>query len=275
MKAVAASSISEYEAAVAALGDYYDTVERGLGACFRVPGLQPLENIVSNKQNPACVVVFGTDQGLVGQFNDTIADFTMKTLAASHVNAAGQASTPAPLVWAVGERVYERLSEAGLNMQTLFEVPASVKAITPLVGEILLDIETRQPLNALTQLHLFYHRPAGSPAYQPISQRLLPLDEHWGRQLAEKPWPAQNLPELLGDKTDTLRALIREYLFVSLYRASAESLASENASRLAAMQRADKNIEELLATLRQRYHSLRQANIDAEMFDVLAGSNLS
>ena len=50
----------------------------------------------------------------------------------------------------------------------------------------------------------------------------------------------------MGGGTATLRALIREYLFISLFRACAESLASENASRLAAMQRADKNIDELL-----------------------------
>ena len=34
MKAVAASSIGEYEKSVSALGDYYRTVELGLGACF-------------------------------------------------------------------------------------------------------------------------------------------------------------------------------------------------------------------------------------------------
>ena len=54
----------------------------------------------------------------------------------------------------------------------------------------------------------------------------------------------------MGGGTATLRALIREYLFVSLFRACAESLASENASRLAAMQRADKNINELLEELK-------------------------
>ena len=52
----------------------------------------------------------------------------------------------------------------------------------------------------------------------------------------------------MGDGSTTLRALIREYLFVSLFRACAESLASENASRLAAMQRADENIDELAGT---------------------------
>ena len=58
-----------------------------------------------------------------------------------------------------------------------------------------------------------------------------------------------SLPEVMGGGTATLRALIREYLFISLFRACAESLASENASRLAAMERADKNIDELLEDL--------------------------
>jgi len=71
--------------------------------------------------------------------------------------------------------------------------------------------------------------------------------------------------------TATLRALIREYLFISLFRACAESLACENASRLAAMGRADKNIDELLVNLHGTFHHLRQSGIDEELFDVIAG----
>lgn len=67
------------------------------------------------------------------------------------------------------------------------------------------------------------------------------------------------------------RALIREYLFISFFRACAESLASENASRLAAMERADKNIDELLENLHGAFHRLRQGGIDEELFDVIAG----
>ena len=68
-----------------------------------------------------------------------------------------------------------------------------------------------------------------------------------------------------------LRALIREYLFISLFRACAESLASENASRLAAMERADRNIDELLENLQATFHRLRQSDIDEELFDVISG----
>jgi F-type H+-transporting ATPase subunit gamma len=75
----------------------------------------------------------------------------------------------------------------------------------------------------------------------------------------------------MGDGTVTLRALIREYLFISLFRACAESLASENASRLAAMERADKNIDELLENLHGTFERLRQGSIDEELFDVISG----
>ena len=75
----------------------------------------------------------------------------------------------------------------------------------------------------------------------------------------------------MGSNAATLQALIREYLFVSLFRACAESLASENASRLAAMQRADKNIDELLEELNSTFQRLRQSSIDEELFDVISG----
>ncbi len=72
----------------------------------------------------------------------------------------------------------------------------------------------------------------------------------------------------------TRRALIREYLFISIFRACAESLASENASRLAAMQRAEKNIDDLQEKLGREFNRLRQSAIDEELFDVVAGYEL-
>ena len=76
---------------------------------------------------------------------------------------------------------------------------------------------------------------------------------------------------MIGGNADNLRALIGEYLFVSLFRACAESLASENASRLAEMQRADRNIDDMLGSLNGKFHTLRQSAIDEELFDVVSG----
>jgi F-type H+-transporting ATPase subunit gamma len=272
MKALAASSIGQYEQSVRALGDYYRTVELGLGVCFRGTGSAALMTGETRPTDAGAIgaVVFGSDQGLVGQFNDVVADHAVKTLGAL---------TDKPQVWAVGERVHARLKDAGLPLVGLFTVPNSVKAITPLVGQILVQSEPRRsPSTTLrtdqgevVELHLFYNRPTSGAVYEPINQRLLPLDETWRRELAQLPWPTKNLPEVMGGGTATLRALIREYLFVSLFRACAESLASENASRLAAMQRADKNIDELLEDLNGTFHRLRQSGIDEELFDVISG----
>ena len=167
--------------------------------------------------------------------------------------------------------MHARLIDAGLPVIGLFAVPNSVKAITPLVGQILVESETPRGRDGVAELHLFYNRLTSGAVYAPAGERLLPLDENWRRQLAELPWPAGNLPEVMGGGTATLRALIREYLFVSLFRACAESLASENASRLAAMQRADKNIDELLEDLNGTFHRVRQSGIDEELFDVISG----
>jgi len=264
MKAVAASSIGQYENSVRALADYYRTVESGLGAYLREHGPVPIKTASNNQIVSAEIraVVFGSDQGLVGQFNDVVADYAVKTLAALPSK---------PAVWAVGERVHARLADAGLAPAGLFTMPNSVKAITPLVGQILVQSESHHSHGESTELHLFYNRPSSGAVYMPIGQRLLPLDESWQSKLTEIPWPTGNLPEVMGGGTSILRALVREYVFVSLFRACAESLASENASRLAAMQRADKNIEELLETLNRTFHCLRQSGIDEELFDVVSG----
>lgn len=264
MKALAASSVGQYEKSVLALADYYRAVELGLGACVRKSEPAPLmvDRKGQTEGSAFGAVVFGSDQGLVGQFNDVVADYALKTLA----------SLPGkPQVWAVGERVHARLADAGVPLMGLFPVPNSVKAITPLVGQIQIESEAHRAKGEYARVYVFHNRPQSGALYEPVSQRLLPLDAQWQDGLAKVSWPTKSLPEVMGTGTRTLSALIREYLFISLFRACAESLASENASRLAAMERADKNIDELLENLRGTFNRLRQSGIDEELFDVISG----
>jgi F-type H+-transporting ATPase subunit gamma len=264
MKAFAASSIGQYEKSVRALTDYYRTVELGLCACFRegTSAAAAGEPQAPTHAGVVRAIVFGSDQGLVGQFNDVMADYAINSLAALHGKCR---------VWAVGERVHARLADAGLPLIGLFTVPNSVQAITPLVGEIQIESEAHRDKGENAGLWVFHNRPLSGALYEPVSQRLLPLDAQWQQGLAKIHWPTTNLPEVMGGGSATLRLLIREYLFISLFRACAESLASENASRLAAMERADKNINDLLEQLHGSFHQLRQSSIDEELFDVISG----
>lgn len=263
MKAMAASNINQYELAVQSLQDYYRTISLGLNACFNNKKISVTESNEINKNKQLTIaVIFGSDQGLVGSFNDILTAFTKQLLQ----NVPGQKKT-----WAVGERVYSRLQDSGLSPTHLFSVPNSVSAITPLVNDILMKSEECREENRQYNLFIFYNSPVNEGGYQQQSQCLFPPHKKWKEEITKIKWPTNNLPQVIGSGENTLRALIREYLFVSIYKACAGSLAAENASRLEAMQRAEKNIDEMLNDLKQSYNRLRQSTIDEELFDVVSG----
>jgi F-type H+-transporting ATPase subunit gamma len=146
-----------------------------------------------------------------------------------------------------------------------------VQAITSLVGQIQIESEAHRANDDEARLYVYHNQPRAGALYDPVGQQLLPLDAKWEAERAKFPWPGKTRPEIVGGEAATLRALIREYLFISLFRACAESLASENASRLSAMQRADKNIDDLLERLNATFNQLRQSGIDEELFEVVDG----
>ncbi len=137
MKALAASSIGQYEKSVRSLADYYRTVQLGLGVCIREsePAVETPARKEQTDGGAIGAVVFGSDQGLVGQFNDVVAECAIKTLAA----LPGK-----PQVWAVGERVHARLADAGVPLMGRFAVPSSVEAIAPLVSRIQIESEAHR-----------------------------------------------------------------------------------------------------------------------------------
>lgn len=261
MKAMAASNIGLYQAAVCSLGDYYRTVELGLVACFRQTPATPIPLAPLAKDENVAAVVFGSDQGLVGQFNEVLAEFVSRLL---------QGSIGKNRIWVIGERLQGRLADAGMVAQSIFPVPNSVGGITPLIGRVLVECDAELKGGSLS-LYVCHNRPTSGAGYQPVSQRLLPLDQQWRQNLLAIDWPGKNLPQVLSAGGATLHALLREYLFASLFKACAESLASENASRLSAMQRAEKNIGERMEDLTRSFHRLRQTTIDEELFDVISG----
>jgi F-type H+-transporting ATPase subunit gamma len=268
MKAMAAASIGQYEKSVGSLEDYFRNIELGLFACFRQEDIATSDKILVHhsglpvKSGITVAVVFGSDQGLVGQFNEAMAEFVSVELA----KLPGEKT-----LWTIGERIQARLADTELTLTNHFTLPNTLAAITPLVGEILLALESGYEQGDISEVYLFHHQPQSRDHYSPSKLRILPLDHHWRDRFTNIQWPNKNLPDVVGNTQQTLLAFVHEYLFVSLFRTCAESLASENASRLLAMQRAEKNINEMLDTMQHHFHRLRQSGIDEELFDLVAG----
>ena len=263
MKAFAASNLGQYESAVGSLKDYSQSVERGLGLCLRAfRGSQGLNRPGAGVRG---AVVFGSDQGLVGRFNETVAQRAWEALEKDPVR---------PVIWSVGDRVRGCLDDLGLPSRRCYPVPTSVQAVGPLIGEILYETQQKGGAGPVTELVLYSNRPLAGFAYEPARLVLFPWEESWAAELVARPWPPGCLPELQGLTGDTFQSLVRECLFVGLFRACAGSLASENAARLAAMQRAEKNIDEMLVSLQRDVQRLRQSSIDEELFDVISGAGV-
>jgi F-type H+-transporting ATPase subunit gamma len=66
-----------------------------------------------------------------------------------------------------------------------------------------------------------------------------------------------------------LAGLVGEYAYISLYRAALESFASEQASRLVAMDAATHNTERLLEELREKERRERQAQVTRQVLELI------
>lgn len=267
MKALAAASIRQYELALESLVDYRRSVDLGLSVALHDLGDMgdELNSSNSSKRQQRCAaIIFGSDRGLCGRFNEEIADFAVAGMNGLQVRQEDR------LVLAVGERVEARLEQKHQPLHECFFVPGSVAAISETVQDIVLKLEEWRTQQQISQAWLYYHHHSRQ-GRQPRAVRLLPFDFEPVRQLAAVPWPGRSIPTYTMERRTLIAALVRQHIFISLYHACAESLAAEHSSRLASMQTAEKNIKEHAETLAMRFRQQRQESITEELLDVVAG----
>ena len=261
MKVLSMTSIRQCEAAVESLSDYYRTVRLGLRIALRH---RPREGttLPTAASGRLGVIVFGSAWGMCGRFNENLAQHTAERLA----------DTDDPqTILVLGEYVGGALESQGLAPDEQSAVPESVDGITAHVQELLVEIERWRLDRQIDRVLLFYNQSTSGAGYEPTTQRLLPLDEAWLDQLEQEAWPTRQVPTFRSDWASLFASLVKQYFFVSLYRAFAESLASEHGSRLAAMQMAEDNVEERLDDLQSRFHRTRQNAITEELLDITSG----
>jgi F-type H+-transporting ATPase subunit gamma len=259
MKTLAAVSIRQYEAAADSLREYFETVESGIQMVLWHSPAQGGELPISSGNTGA--IVFGSDQGMCGQFNEQIVSYSDESLAGE---------TARPRFLAVGIRAANGLLDRGRDVDGELSVPGSAAGITPLVQDLLLRIDDWRTRKQLGRVLLFYNRRQSASTYRPHEIPLLPVPDAL-RQRTRSRWPGRTLPTFAMDRSRLFSALIRQYLFVVLFRAAAESLAGENASRISSMQAAEQNIGELLNELRLQYNQQRQTSITEELQEVVSG----
>lgn len=261
MKALSSVSIRQYDRAAAAMADYARTVELGLMAVLRLHRQEgwPLPRGEGKAGRPALIVI-GSDRGLCGGYNDKIARFALSRM--------GDQPT---VLGVIGTRAAARLEAAGRPPDTLRSLPGSVEGVARLVQSMIVTVDRWTGEDGVGELWLVHNCREGAIAAKPQAHRLLPLPASYLEKLAQADWPGRSLPMVRMDPAQLMSWLVQQRLFVVLYRALAEALASEHASRLAAMQAAERNIEDRRTDLQQLYRQRRQETITRELLDVVSG----
>lgn len=262
MKSLSAVSIRQYERAEDALAGYERTVELGLIALLhdrRARGL-PLPDANGAEGNREGLIVIGSDRGLCGRYNETIGRFASERIGRTTVSLA-----------VVGVRAAAGLEAAGHAADRVFMLPGSVGGLTPLVQAIIIEIDRWTRQRGVGRVRLLHNRRQGRLRAAPVERALLPIPDDYLRRLDRSDWPGPSLPFFRMAPHRLLSWLVQQRLFVQIYRALAEALASEHATRLAAMQSAERNIKERREDLNADYRRKRQEAITRELMDVVAG----
>ena len=210
MKVLAALNIHQYEQAVTSLAEYNRTIEMGLhvvlAAAHTHDAPHQLVNADRFKTDPKSlstdlgrcgVIIFGSEQGMCGQFNEQISRYAiaeLEKLKLSHERLA---------IFAVGSRVISHLETAGYAAEQTFAMPGSLTGITPMVQEILLHIATwrdgeaskelRADRKHFVQILLFYNHLHSNTLYEPYKLQLLPLDREWLQHIESQAWRSRTL----------------------------------------------------------------------------------
>ncbi|MEH2003196.1 MAG: F0F1 ATP synthase subunit gamma [Nostoc sp.] len=296
MKVLAALNIHQYEQAVTSLAEYNHTIEMGLHVVLKathtyeahtqqVNGDSEPRSLSTSDVGRCGVIIFGSEQGMCGQFNEQISRYAIAELEKLNISPEQLA------IFAVGSRIISHLETAGYGIEQTFPMAGSLAEITSMVQEILLHIAewrdsgstTLTARKQIVRIFLFYNHLHSNTLCEPYKLQLLPLDRAWLQHIENETWPevsaveprSRTLPTFTMPSDTLVASLLRQYFFILLYRAFGESLAGENASRLASMQVAEKNIAERLTEFTGQFQQKRQTAITDELLEITSAFELS
>lgn len=263
MKSLAAVNVRLFETARRSLEAQVDVLERGFQVAL-AGGAGPGGPDLGRRDEEgggALYLVFGSVQGMCGQFNDHLARYVDREI---------QRQEKGPAILVIGDRIAGSLSAMGYYAHETLPAKSSIDGVTELISELLHRIEAFRA-DGPRRIFLFHNEVATRVSHRPTHRQILPLDEVWLAILRREVWPGPTIPQAITSTPRLLEELVSNYLFSVIYLGALESLAGENAARLSSMQAAEKNIEEQLEDLHREHNRRRQAEITEELLDIVGG----
>ena len=220
------------------------------------------------------LVVYASNSSLCGGFNANVIRLLQHVI--DEYTELGKENI---VIYPIGRKVAEKAVKMGLNVAgdftALAEKPNANDCIT-----IARELGEKFISGEYDRVEMIYHHFKSAGSQILTRKPFLPIDieEELKREEEEKKGEHKEAVPLNDnflvepDMNTVLTKLIPKYLHLMVYTALLDSIASEHAARMVAMQTATDNADEILRELNLQYNKSRQQAITSELLDIVGGS---
>jgi F-type H+-transporting ATPase subunit gamma len=273
LEAVSASRVRRAQARVLASRIYAEKAWEILVNVQAASKNLPLHPLLTAREeiNRVMVVVITSDRGLAGAYNTNILRVAQRF--------ESRLGKPVDYV-TVGRKGRDSLARQGANIVASFtdmSAEPKVSDITP-IARIAMDAylagQADEVLIAYTDfINMLAQRPAVL-GWLPLTTHTIAkqVAAEYVKDVAAVTDGTQNY-EYEPSATAVVDEIVPRFTELQLYQALLEAQASEHAARMAAMKNATDNATQLTADLTLQYNKARQAEITAEILDIVGGAN--
>lgn len=268
MKMISSAKVHQNEQALRKLQPFKDQIKSIMGHILATDQTFASPLIAKREVNRACVVVFGSDDGLCGAYNVNI----LKGVAEHTDRLRSEYGKDLPVaVYAVGGKILKALKRMrALNIDILTEegVDSKMKGerVNAFTG-MLRDAFISGEYDRVDVVYMKYH----SMSRQILTaETLFPVSED-SLQTESDSRDENQLYIFEPDPNSIFNEVLPMLVLSTMQEITIENRSSEQAARVMAMQSANDNARKLLEQLQLEYNKLRQASITTELLDIVGG----
>ena len=270
MKMVASSKLHKAQQSIESMRPYERLLNKIMGTFVQsMEGELPSPYAAVRPVQRVALVVYTSNSSLCGGFNANIIKAFNKK-----VETYRKEGVEVSQVVAFGKKALEAVRKAGWtdaqDCGALLDHPAYAPA-----AKVAAELMQKFVDSEVDRVELIYHHFRSSASQVITQETLLPIsiDATATGEAAEEKQGGKKLDFIVEpSKEQIVLQLIPKALYLKLYTALLDSLASEHAARVIAMQIATDNADELLRELTLTYNKTRQQAITTELLDIVGGS---
>jgi F-type H+-transporting ATPase subunit gamma len=269
MKRVAAAKLRRAQQAAEAGRPYAQRLEgvmASLASRVVIGPQSPKLLAGTGRQDTHLLVVCTSDRGLAGAFNSNIVRAARK--AADDLQRQGK-TVYFYLVGRKGRAVIQRLFPKQIVHQ--YDTSAMKFASFADAQAIAADIIDRYTTDGIDVVHLFYARFQSALVQEPTQQQIIPVAMPEAGSAGDQAGASAAVEYEPGEE-EILAELLPRNVAIQIFRAMLENAASEQGSRMTAMDNATRNAGDMIQRLSIQYNRTRQAAITTELVEIISGA---